>query len=53
VDDPAWGWQTFTARAVETAYVPGTHLSIFAPPAVAAVAAVVGAWLERHREEET
>jgi amino acid adenylation domain-containing protein len=53
VDDPAWGWQTFTTHPVETAYAPGTHLSIFAPPAVATVAAVVGAWLEKHREEET
>jgi thioesterase domain-containing protein/acyl carrier protein len=44
--DPTWGWQAFTTGAVQTVTVPGTHLSIFAPPAVASLAAVLDDWIE-------
>ena len=45
--DPTWGWQEFTSGAVRTVAVPGTHLSLFAAPAVEQLAAVLDAWIEK------
>ena len=48
--DPTWGWQAFTSGAVQTVIVPGTHLSIFAAPAVTSLATALSVWIN---ESET
>jgi len=43
--DPTWGWQALATGRVRVATVPGTHLSMFAPPAVAVLADTLHRWL--------
>lgn len=44
-DEPAWGWQRLTTGRLAVTAAPGTHLTMFAPPAVASLAAAVAEWL--------